>query len=63
MQCSACLGPFHPATGHEFSERTRLCGPCARDMMEWVRLRTSPRGKKSKQLDFYLAAGTSIRAK
>lgn len=66
MSCSACHGPFHPATGHAHSERTQLCGPCAREFMDWVRVRTRPRKGhvgRSGPGDFYAAAATSIKAR
>ncbi len=40
-RCSACKGPFHPATGHAHSEHTFLCGPCTRHFYKWVRQHTS----------------------
>jgi hypothetical protein len=34
--CSACGGPYHPATGHRASEGTRWCGPCTRDFVQML---------------------------
>lgn len=40
MKCSACKGPFHPATGHQLSAQSQLCGPCARDFKAWLKHQT-----------------------
>jgi hypothetical protein len=37
MRCSSCTGVFHPATGHQWSEKTRLCLGCARDFFYWMK--------------------------
>lgn len=34
--CSACGGPFHPATGHQPKEGGRWCGPCAREAVQMM---------------------------
>ncbi len=56
-RCSACGGVYHEATGHAFSPTTRLCGPCARNMVAWVKKHVSKRWSKG---DFYAAAATSV---
>lgn len=37
MKCSACQGPYHPATGHYFAEDFVLCGPCAISFKDWLK--------------------------
>ena len=37
MTCSACKGPFHPATGHAHTETMLICGVCATRFKNWVR--------------------------
>lgn len=32
-RCNVCLGPFHPATGHQVSDKMVWCGVCTR---KWV---------------------------
>jgi hypothetical protein len=59
MRCSACGAPYHPATGHIFSERTRLCGACARAWVAWLRQQLARRWGG---LRFYEYAATSIVA-
>lgn len=64
MKC-ACGTPWHPATGHVLSRKESdlilvLCGPCARDFIEFLKregMKARRRGK-----DFAAAAATSIRA-
>ena len=58
MTCMACKGPFHPATGHQFSKTATLCGPCAGRFFAWVIRHTRRRWSGA---DFYAAAATSIR--
>lgn len=59
MKCSACGGPYHPATGHMHTENVVLCGPCTRDMLAWVKKHTSRKGGRTG--GFYEAAATSIK--
>lgn len=35
MRCSRCKGPFHPATGHQFSADTVACGICYGKFAAW----------------------------
>jgi hypothetical protein len=57
--CSVCQGPYHPATGHAWSQETVLCGPCAGRFFAWVVRHTSRRwGGQS----FYEAAASSVKA-
>jgi hypothetical protein len=37
MRCSACATPYHEASGHRHSERTQLCGACAREWLRWLK--------------------------
>lgn len=37
MNCSACKGPFHEATGHIENERRRYCGACYRGLLDLLR--------------------------
>lgn len=48
--CSVCQGPFHPATGHEFSESLRWCGPCTRDFIKFLK---TQQGRRWGKLPFY----------
>lgn len=34
-RCSACQNLYNEATGHRHSDRTVLCGSCARDWLAW----------------------------
>ncbi len=58
VRCSACSGPFHPATGHHLSVITVLCGPCARDHLAWLKHHTQRRWGG---LKFYDYAATSVK--
>lgn len=40
-RCSACKGVYHEATGHRHSEKTVLCGPCARNYLNWLKGHTN----------------------
>lgn len=69
MTCAICHGPYHPATGHAFTESCVLCGPCARDFYQWYKTRMIQMGKPQRKrggLDkglvviFAEAAGKSI---
>lgn len=59
MRCSACTGVFHPATGHQWSEKTRLCLSCAHSFMQWFKAHTRRKWGGER---FYDHAATSIRA-
>ena len=41
MKCSCCKGVYHPVTGHRWTALIRLCGPCARGWLGWLKLRTN----------------------
>jgi hypothetical protein len=58
MHCSSCTGVFHPATGHQWSEKTRLCLRCARNWHEWLKGHTNRRWGK---IRFYEHTETSRR--
>lgn len=58
MRCSICRAPYHEATGHIHSSRTRLCGACARSWLEWLKRHLNRRWGGVK---FYEHAATSIR--
>jgi hypothetical protein len=50
--CAACGGAAHDATGHRWSAKVLVCGPCARRFFKWAQGHTRPR----KGLSFYDAA-------
>lgn len=52
MRCSACTGVFHPATGQYLSEKTRLCGPCTKHFVTWVKGVTRARRLYGQQEEF-----------
>jgi hypothetical protein len=59
MTCASCGGSAHPATGHAWSAKTLICGPCARSWLKWWVSHTSdrPRKKRGKETpSFYGAA-------
>jgi hypothetical protein len=59
-KCSACKGPFHPATGHQPIDGVKVCGPCTHRLVDWLKVHTRmPYG--SKETPFYEAAKTSIK--
>lgn len=37
MYCSSCTGVFHPATGHQWTEKTRICLSCAYNFIRWLK--------------------------
>jgi hypothetical protein len=39
-KCSACKGPFHPATGHQPIEGVKVCGPCTHRPVDWLKVHT-----------------------
>lgn len=41
--CTACKGPFHPATGHQPSPNQRWCGPCSKDFVKFLKQHSSRR--------------------
>ena len=53
--CSACGTPYHPSTGHIHSDKTLLCGPCARDFSKWVSGQTRRRWGKVRFYDHAMA--------
>lgn len=57
-KCSACGGPYHEATGHRHSDKTRLCGACAKDYKDWVKGHTK---RKWGKVAFYDHAAASIK--
>lgn len=68
MRCQECQGPFHPATGCQFTETAGLCHVCAGRFWAWVVRQTSRRegtrgGRRVPcSVSFYDAAATSVRA-
>jgi hypothetical protein len=60
MNCSSCGAPYHEASGHRFSERVAICGPCTLHYIEFLK---SHQKRKWGGLRFYEHAATSIRAK
>lgn len=60
MRCSACQQPYHPSTGHRHSDRTVLCGTCARDFLRWLKAHTARRWGGVR---FYDHAATSVKAR
>jgi hypothetical protein len=59
MTCASCKGVAHPATGHTWSERTLVCGPCARRFWKWAIQHTNAQTRRKKgkpSPDFYGAA-------
>lgn len=36
-KCSTCGTPYHESTGHCWTHRMVLCGPCARDWVKWMK--------------------------
>jgi hypothetical protein len=63
QHCSACGGPYHPATGHRWTESMVLCGRCALDWKAWLKAREAAmnRIKNGCTMSFAQAAITSIR--
>lgn len=69
-RCCNCGGPFHPATGHAFSEKMGACGPCAGRFFAWVVSHTNKKPSKPRNgrprpaetVSFYEAARTSVKA-
>lgn len=62
MHCSACTGAFHPATGHQWSERTRLCLSCAREFIVWLKQRQHRRARGGFKLYDYTETSRKKRA-
>jgi len=69
-RCSACGGPWHPATGHQPSPNIRLCLRCTRDHINWLKQREASMGRPWRGKDgnkyktsFTDAALTSIKTK
>jgi len=46
LKCSACGGPFHSATGHQWSIGSRLCNRCTRAFIKWLKGREGSMGHK-----------------
>lgn len=60
MQCFACGGPYHPATGHLFREfMVAYCGRCYRHFIEWMKQHMRRRWGG---LDFYAEAAKRPRS-
>jgi hydrogenase maturation factor HypF (carbamoyltransferase family) len=51
-RCSACGNLYNEASGHRHSEKTVLCGVCARDFKDWWKGMTNRRWGKVKFYDF-----------
>jgi hypothetical protein len=64
--CSACGGPFHPATGHSWSPTMGLCGNCTREFIAWLKERHGKlsriRKRDKNHTPFVIAAESSIHA-
>lgn len=62
-RCSACMGPFHPATGHQWTADCRLCNGCTRDFIKWIKHREANMGhvRKGQIESFTDAALKSIK--
>lgn len=58
MRCFACGGPYHPASGHIFSEDVVYCGACYRPFVAFMKSRFYQREDEP---DFIAEAMTSIR--
>lgn len=61
QKCIACRGVYHPATGHILDPEDPsvvLCGPCARDLKDWLKGMMRRRWGK---MEFYGSAATSIK--
>jgi len=56
-RCSACGNLYHEASGHRHSDKTILCGVCARDWKDWTKRHLNGRWGG---LKFYEHAMTSI---
>ena len=39
MKCAVCDNPYHPATGHAFTDNLVLCGVHAREFYDWYKKR------------------------
>jgi len=65
-QCLICRGPFHPATGHKWTETCALCLRCTLDWIDWLKRREAQMRailkKKKQTTSFMEAALTSIKA-
>lgn len=57
-RCDSCGSPYHEATGHIFSEKTVVCGPCARHFVQFIKSHTR---RKWGGLNFYEHAASSIK--
>jgi hypothetical protein len=59
-RCMNCDGPFHSATGCQFSETAALCHACTHHFWSWVVKHTNKpctrRGKKMGEENFYEVA-------
>lgn len=57
-KCTSCGGVFHPATGSQPGPKVRVCGPCVRRFMDFMkghtarRYRVGPKGKGAKYIAF-----------
>jgi hypothetical protein len=59
-KCSACGGPFHPASGHYHQADVRVCGPCMKHFVQWFKGHSKGKYGHPKA-SFYEAAVTSIK--
>jgi hypothetical protein len=67
LRCFACKGPYHPATGHIWTElppdaqgeHPVYCGPCYRKWIKWMKGHLNRRWAGA---NFYEEAATSVRA-
>lgn len=62
MECAACGGAAHPATGCQYTETMIVCGPCVRRFWRWAKGHTDRVwrvGEKPSKVfvSFYEAAG------
>lgn len=63
MKCSSCQNPYHPSTGHAFTEKIVLCGVCAKEFWTWykARMRSMSHVKKNMKSSFHDNAMKSVR--
>jgi hypothetical protein len=59
VKCIQCGGPFHPASGHQWSKEAVVCGRCHRNFIDWLKIQLKRITRKKR---FYVEAVSSIRA-